>query len=450
MKLIALTTPLDLASGEPSSVNFVIQKDDQETVQDSIPADSPRFAFATEAVEAYKAQSITSEELLHALLSNSSLHYLLETKLSLVEGILDGRMAVVGRNVLVDGDPIDPVLEQFILKLLAENSTTSSIRGWTAFAHFVEKLYTNQSESVRKQFFSWLGAEIFSGTGSFTLTEDGDVIGYKGCAGTVAAPTSINTGEAYVNGELKRGAIPNPLGAVVTMARSEVQDDPAIGCSVGLHVGTYGYASSFSQGVLVKVRFNPRDVVSVPTECSAQKLRVCRYEVLEVITAPDYSAVYSPAMSAEQEEAYSKLVEVLEAAGVDEGMDESEYPVVTFSYAGRTRTVAAESVWKANGTAYLGALEGEQYKTYRLDRLSDLAVDATSPEVEQNDEHQLIADAIEDDSPLLFTYHGKPRLVLPVRLYNVRGTWLLLAETDGKHRTFKVAEMEDLDFAPAT
>ena len=28
------------------------------------------------------------------------------------------------------------------------------------------------------------------------------------------------------------------------------------------------------------VRFNPKDAVSVPTDCECQKLRVCKYEVI--------------------------------------------------------------------------------------------------------------------------------------------------------------------------
>ena len=66
-------------------------------------------------------------------------------------------------------------------------------------------------------------------------------------------------------------------------SRSKVVANSSIGCAVGLHAGTHEYASGFAQGKLVLVKINPRDVVSVPTDCDAQKLRVCRYEVLEEV-----------------------------------------------------------------------------------------------------------------------------------------------------------------------
>ena len=36
---------------------------------------------------------------------------------------------------------------------------------------------------------------------------------------------------------------------------------------------------------------NPRDVVSVPVDCAGEKMRVCRYKVLETIDAPETEPV---------------------------------------------------------------------------------------------------------------------------------------------------------------
>jgi hypothetical protein len=54
------------------------------------------------------------------------------------------------------------------------------------------------------------------------------------------------------------------------------------GCSVGLHVGTYDYASNFTLNVL-EVHVNPRDVVSVPTDSNWAKVRCCRYVVIKEV-----------------------------------------------------------------------------------------------------------------------------------------------------------------------
>ena len=57
-------------------------------------------------------------------------------------------------------------------------------------------------------------------------------------------------------------------------------------CSHGLHIGSYDYADGWagSDGRLLLVEFDPQDAVSVPTDCSFQKLRVCKYTVVADLT----------------------------------------------------------------------------------------------------------------------------------------------------------------------
>ena len=59
-------------------------------------------------------------------------------------------------------------------------------------------------------------------------------------------------------------------------------DDRRNHCSHGLHVGSLDYASDFSRGKLVVVKVNPKDVVSVPSDCACQKCRVSAYKVVSV------------------------------------------------------------------------------------------------------------------------------------------------------------------------
>ena len=68
------------------------------------------------------------------------------------------------------------------------------------------------------------------------------------------------------------------------MNRRKVSDDCNQGCGQGLHVGTYDYACSWagSGGKVVLVRFDPADIVSVPSDCQHQKMRVSNYTVLSV------------------------------------------------------------------------------------------------------------------------------------------------------------------------
>ena len=82
----------------------------------------------------------------------------------------------------------------------------------------------------------------------------------------------------------ERGQIKNEVGDTIEVQRRSVDDNRQNSCSHGLHIGSFDYANSWaSEGKLLLVRFNPRDAVSVPQDSECQKLRVCKYEVLEEI-----------------------------------------------------------------------------------------------------------------------------------------------------------------------
>lgn len=182
---------------------------------------------------------------------------------------LTERASVVNGRVLFDGDPVDRTIERLILRLYNKGDNA-----YKSVLAFMEKVYTNLSEHTRENLFTWLAAEDFS------IDSDGDIVAYKGLR---ADGTSIHAGPAFVDGKPVNGHVPNHPGSVIEISRSDVVANPAIGCAYGLHAGTYEYASGFAQGLLVEVRVNPRDVVSVPTDCGAQKMRVSRYRVVRSI-----------------------------------------------------------------------------------------------------------------------------------------------------------------------
>ncbi|MCB1711270.1 MAG: hypothetical protein KDH96_01955 [Candidatus Riesia sp.] len=137
--------------------------------------------------------------------------------------------------------------------------------------NFLEKVNANPSVESRNQLYE------FAIRNNFEITPRGDLIAYKGVTPEL---TSVNSGRAFVNGIEHNGQIPNQVGSVVTMPRADVNPNRDEGCSHGLHVGSYEYASDFAS-VLMKVEVNPKDVVSVPRDCSWQKMRVCEYVVLD-------------------------------------------------------------------------------------------------------------------------------------------------------------------------
>lgn len=201
---------------------------------------------------------------------------------------LSDRVTISGGNIYFDNEKMDGALEEQISRFVEAGSAAD----WSPLIKFYEKVMTNLNEHTREQLYRWLNQQ------QITITEDGDFIGFKGVKPRNADDDfeweSISRGRAIVNGTVYDGNIPNDVGAVVEMPRGEVQHNPAVGCHTGLHAGTWAYAKNFSQGAVLRVAINPRDVVSVPTDCNDAKLRTCRYTVLEVTDKETLETVYHP------------------------------------------------------------------------------------------------------------------------------------------------------------
>ncbi len=79
------------------------------------------------------------------------------------------------------------------------------------------------------------------------------------------------------------GKFDNSPGNTVTMPRNQVNEDPNETCSDGLHVAAWEYAWGFNGGRKLKVFVDPADVVAVPHDYKNQKMRVCKYVVIEEV-----------------------------------------------------------------------------------------------------------------------------------------------------------------------
>lgn len=209
---------------------------------------------------------------------------------------LSERVAVAHGRVFFDGDEVNSTITQQIVRCLDD----PSVGDWKPLVLFMENVAANPNEHSREQLFDWLRDR------EFTITSNGCFIAYKGVYNRDEDDgypyQSSSRGEAIVNGTRFTGAIPNGVGATVEMPRGEVQHNPAAGCSTGLHVGTYKYAQGYARGALLTVLVNPRDVVSVPTSCNAEKMRVCRYVVSDDDpTPPQESAAIADVTEPERE-----------------------------------------------------------------------------------------------------------------------------------------------------
>jgi len=258
----------------------------QDSIIMSVPSTHPSF-----------------QRVVQALVNGEDPSEFMSVKAAISEWI-SGRVVAQDEEILFDGEPVHGLLANTILRYKNEGRDPSGL------ALFMERLAENPSKRARDQLFQWVENQ------KLTVDVDGYFLAHKAVratnvpdvinliagssvrlinAGWFASPEerifqSISSGTAFVNGIEFNGPIPNWVGAVVTMPRPQVDDDQARDCSTGLHVGSFAYARGFGPNILV-VRVDPADVVSVP-QYDTNKLRCCRYEVIEEQVNPQSNLSY--------------------------------------------------------------------------------------------------------------------------------------------------------------
>ncbi len=133
---------------------------------------------------------------------------------------------------------------------------------------FLDKLMANPSRRATNELYTFLEHK------NMPLTPDGNFLAYKSVKPDW---TDHHTGKFV-----------NTVGTTLEMVRNGVCDDASVGCSSGFHAGSLEYAKSFGGhgSRLLVVEIDPADVVSVPTDCSCQKLRTTKYKVVAEFERP--------------------------------------------------------------------------------------------------------------------------------------------------------------------
>ena len=147
--------------------------------------------------------------------------------------------------------------------------------------NFIDRLMDNPSANSVNELYNFLSYK------SLPITPDGKFLAYKGVNDDFHSKSG-NKNTVVIRGAVgPDGSIYNGVGETIEVARRSVDDNKDNHCSFGLHVGSYDYANSWAgpNGRLLVVEVDPADAVSVPTDCSYQKLRVSKYLVLSDITA---------------------------------------------------------------------------------------------------------------------------------------------------------------------
>tara|TARA_Y100001938_G_scaffold107747_2_gene147184 strand:- start:11226 stop:12065 length:840 start_codon:yes stop_codon:yes gene_type:complete len=177
----------------------------------------------------------------------------------------DAEIEVKDGAVYFQGEVVHGMVVDKILDFMRKNLP------YQPLVKFLGKLMDNPSSRAVDELYTFLEHK------NMPITPQGNFLAYKGVTDDFK--------------DFHTRSFSNKVGDVLEMRRNGVCDDANIGCSSGFHAGSYDYAKGYanSGGNLMVVEIDPADVVSVPTDCSCQKLRTSKYKVVghyETIDAP--------------------------------------------------------------------------------------------------------------------------------------------------------------------
>jgi len=173
---------------------------------------------------------------------------------------MNGKIKLTETGIFLEEKELSGAVIDFIVEYANKNADNISL---SAFLKFLEKLLLNPSERAKKELFGFLKA------GNIPIAENGNILTYKKIT------------ENYLDCYTK--TIDNSIGSIVKMNREDVDPNSSVTCSNGLHVCSYSYLRHFGGERTVICEVNPRDVVSIPDDYNAAKMRCCQYKVIDEI-----------------------------------------------------------------------------------------------------------------------------------------------------------------------
>ena len=192
-----------------------------------------------------------------------------------IEDFVDGDVEIKDEVVYYKGFRLAGVVVEKLLEMLR-----SGLKDSSPLVNYIKRLMQNPSSNSIEELYTFLGYR------SLPISPDGKVLGYKGVQENFYSTTG-NADTVVIQGTTNENhQIFNGVGETIEVQRRCVDDNKDNHCSHGLHIGSFDYAESWSgcDGKLLLVEFDPQDAVSVPTDCSFQKLRVSKYKVVADLT----------------------------------------------------------------------------------------------------------------------------------------------------------------------
>lgn len=107
------------------------------------------------------------------------------------------------------------------------------------------------------------------------ISDEGYIIAYKNLG---LAHNEVQ-GQSFDLVDLHSRTVPQRVGAEVRMPIASVDSDRRRDCSVGLHIASRTYLSSFGGNACVMVYIDPADVIAVP-QYNTNKMRVAAYTIV--------------------------------------------------------------------------------------------------------------------------------------------------------------------------
>lgn len=135
------------------------------------------------------------------------------------------------------------------------------------------------------------------------LTDSGDIVIYK-----ILNENKVNGRGDYV--DCHSGKVGQGEGFIVEMDESLVDPNRRAECSNGLHVARRGYLGCFTGSHCLLGVIRPEDVIAVP-HGDANKMRVCRYELIYVLNKDDYRTIKADQPLAVESEAAKKIANII-------------------------------------------------------------------------------------------------------------------------------------------
>lgn len=131
---------------------------------------------------------------------------------------------------------------------------------------FLERLQLNPSYRAQQQLYQWVEAA------NLPITPDGHILAFKRVKKDY---WDHNTGNTFFH----------KIGAVLSMPRSECDEDPDRTCSAGIHFCSIDYLKKGPVGAsddpVMIVKIDPADVTAIPRDYNDTKGRCCRMEVVD-------------------------------------------------------------------------------------------------------------------------------------------------------------------------